>query len=268
LVPLRKKVPKEEDYCVRISETGALRCHAQGAAMTRTRISPAYPIDNSRQPANALGTRKQRPAWVRGAGLLQASAIAFASLMLVSNTSAQESIIVALGDSNTAGYRVDQQQAYPAKLETLLRGRGQEVNVINAGVPGDTFGGMLSRIDLSVPQGTSVVIVQGGYNDLSTGVPPDETISNLDAILSRLHSRGIKTVLCGFFDKSWDAIGRRLAATHRATFVPGSACYDPHYVGSDGLHMSETGHQIVAGRLTGVVQTAARRNRVKRIEVR
>jgi acyl-CoA thioesterase-1 len=194
---------------------------------------------------------------------LQLFAVVFASLMLVTNTSARESIIVALGDSNTAGYRVNPQQAYPAKLETMLRHRGEEVNVINAGVPGDTFGGMLSRIDLSVPQGTRLVIVQGGYNDLSNGVPPDVTTANLNAILSRLHSRGIKTVLCGFFDKGWDAIGRKLAASYQATFVPGNACYDPRNVGPDGLHMSETGHQIVAGRLTGVVQTAERQTALR-----
>jgi lysophospholipase L1-like esterase len=65
---------------------------------------------------------------------------------------------------------------------------------------------MLSRLDRSVPAGTNVVIVQGGYNDLVDGVPPSQTVANLNEILARLHARHIKSVLCGFFDPNWDAI--------------------------------------------------------------
>jgi acyl-CoA thioesterase-1 len=169
------------------------------------------------------------------------------------SASAQERTIVALGDSNTSGFGVGSQEAFPALLQDILRSHGQPVRVTNAGVPGDTFGGMLSRLDRSVPAGTNVVIVQGGYNDLVDGVPPSQTVANLKEILARLHARRIKTVLCGFFDPNWDAIGRRLAATYRATFVPGGACYDPGLLGPDQLHMSAAGHEVVAVRLARVV---------------
>jgi acyl-CoA thioesterase-1 len=184
--------------------------------------------------------------------------LAFATLassMFVANSFAQEeNTVVVLGDSNASGYGVGPQEAYPAKLAKNLRSRGRPVGVINAGFAGDTFGAMLDRIDFSVPLGTRLVVVQGGYNDLANGVPPEQTTANLNGILSRLQARGIKTVVCGFFDKNWDAIGRKLAAAHRATFVPGSTCYDPKHVGPDGLHMSATGHEVVAKRLAGVLQ--------------
>ena len=76
--------------------------------------------------------------------------------------------IVALGDSNTAGFGVARQEAFPAQLEAMLRGRGIDAQVSNAGISGDTTQGMLSRVD-KVPAGTQIVIVQGGYNDLRRG---------------------------------------------------------------------------------------------------
>ena len=68
--------------------------------------------------------------------------------MLVGHASAQEATIVTLGDSNTSGFGVGAQEAFPARLEAMLRRRGRAVHVVNAGVPGDTFGGMLGRVEL------------------------------------------------------------------------------------------------------------------------
>ena len=93
--------------------------------------------------------------------------------------------------------------------------------------------------------------------DLANGVSHDQTVADLRGILANLRGRHIKTVLCGFFYKHWDGIGRKLAATYHAIFVPGSTCYDPRHRGPDGLHMSEEGHQVVAARLARVLQPAA-----------
>ena len=71
---------------------------------------------------------------------------------------AHAATVVALGASNTAGKGVSLSQAYPAQLETMLRARGFDVHVINAGVSGDTTGGMTARIESTVPKGTRVVI--------------------------------------------------------------------------------------------------------------
>ncbi len=220
--------------------------------MSSTKANNAYDVERT---AAARVSRKGFCARLCNIVLPLASAIALTSLMFVASSSAQEeNTIVVLGDSNASGYGVGPQDAYPARLAKNLRSQGRSVSVINAGFAGDTFGGMLARVDFSVPQSTRLVIVQGGYNDLANGVPPEQTAANLDGILSRLQARGIKTVVCGFFDKNRDAIGRKLAATHRATFVPGSTCYDPRNVGPDGLHMTETGHEVVAKRLAGALQ--------------
>jgi len=171
----------------------------------------------------------------------------------ITPASAQEATIVVLGDSNTQGYGVNPQDAFPARLEGLLRRSGRAVRVVNAGVMGDTLGGLLARVDSQVPPGTRLVIVQGGFNDIDQDVPANVSAANMRAILARLQARGVKAVLCGFFDKKWDAIGRKFAAQYNAVFVPGSTCYDPDNKGPDELHMSAQGHAVVAARLARVV---------------
>lgn len=175
------------------------------------------------------------------------------SAMYAGDAFAQDGTIVALGDSNTAGFGVAQQDAFPARLETMLRKQGRKVRVVNAGVSGDTFGGLASRVDTSVPRNARLVIVQAGYNDRAMGVPPGQSVANMRTVLSKLRGRHVNTVMCGFFDKKWDAIGRKMAAEYGAKFVPGSTCYDPRHRGPDGLHMSASGHEVVAERLARVV---------------
>jgi len=171
----------------------------------------------------------------------------------IAPASAQEATVVVLGDSNTQGYGVNPQDAFPARLEALLRRSGRQVRVVNAGVMGDTLGGLLARVDSQVPAGTRLVIVQGGFNDIDQDVPANVSAANMRAILARLQARGVKAVLCGFFDKKWDAIGRKFAAQYNAVFVPGTTCYDPDNKGPDELHMSAAGHAVVAARLARVV---------------
>src|SRR6266481_8050717 len=78
---------------------------------------------------------------------------------------ADAATVVALGASNTYGKGVARNQAYPAQLEAILRAKGLNVHVVNAGINGDTTAGMLGRLDRVVPNGTSVVILQPGGND-------------------------------------------------------------------------------------------------------
>src|SRR3974390_450634 len=155
---------------------------------------------------------------------------------------AQESLVVALGDSNTVCYVFGGRAAYPAKLEGELRRSGRLVRVENAGVAGDTFAGMIGRVNASVPRGTNVVIVQGGYNDLQSGLPPTQIIENLRALLGAVRSRGVRTVVvCGFFSPEYDAMGQDAAAAYRAAFIPGRDCYDSRNAGPDGVHISAAG---------------------------
>jgi acyl-CoA thioesterase-1 len=195
------------------------------------------------------------------------AAAAFA--IFTRSAAAQEPLIVALGDSNTEGRGVAAEQAFPARLEGMLRHSGRHVRVANAGVAGDTFAGMLGRVNSSVPPGASLVIVQGGYNDLQSGLPPAQIIANLRTLLAAVRARGVRTiVVCGFFSPEYDAMGRRAAAAYHAAFIPGQDCYDPRNAGPDGLHMSAAGHQVVAGRLARVVQPMLYRQKESRLRER
>lgn len=173
-----------------------------------------------------------------------------APLLLTGGAEAQTIRIVALGDSNTAGFGVARQGAFPARLEAMLRMNGTDAQVVNAGISGDTTQGMSRRLDGAVPEGTQIVIVQGGYNDLRRGSSSAAVAANIEAILSRLKARQIKAVLCGFYSEPWEVIARR----YGAAFVPSSTCYDGRYRGFDGLHMNAAGHDVVAARLLPVVQ--------------
>src|SRR5271165_2380155 len=67
--------------------------------------------------------------------------------------------IVALGASNVAGKGVGTGYAFPARLEALLRAKGYDANVSNAGISGDTTSGMLGRLESAVPNGTQIVLL-------------------------------------------------------------------------------------------------------------
>ena len=89
--------------------------------------------------------------------------------------------IVGFGDSLMAGYGLDAGESFPEKLEAALRDKGHDVVIANAGVSGDTTSGGLSRLDWSVPDGTQLVILELGANDMLRGIAPDITEKNLDA---------------------------------------------------------------------------------------
>ena len=140
---------------------------------------------------------------------------------------AHAATVVALGASNTFGKGVARNQAYPAQLEALLRARGLNVHVVNAGINGDTTGGMLARLDHVVPKGTSVVILQPGGNDRRK-LAPDQTSD----IQSRLSAMGVKVVM-----------------------LPNGMLHGlPHQ--PDGQHLTPEGYHLLAEQLVGQVAAA------------
>jgi acyl-CoA thioesterase I len=103
--------------------------------------------------------------------------------------------IVAVGASNTSGWGVGTDNAYPARLQALLRKRGIDANVTNAGVLGDVTAGMLSRLDSAVPKGTDIVILQPGANDLRFFGTKEARSANIAAMAQRLRARGIRVIV-------------------------------------------------------------------------
>jgi acyl-CoA thioesterase-1 len=133
-----------------------------------------------------------RHGLANGAGLLAFGAVAFVGVAF-----AEPMRIVAFGDSNTYGMNMPREQSYPAQLEALLRAKGYDVSVVNAGIPGDTTSGGLGRVNSAVPTGTHIAIVTLGVNDGRKGVPPAAIEQNLSEIVANLKARNVRVVLCG-----------------------------------------------------------------------
>jgi len=137
--------------------------------------------------------------------------------------------IVAFGDSLTAGFGLPEDHAFPAKLQAVLRGKGYDITLINAGASGDTASGGLARLDWSVPEDTDAVILELGANDALRGIDPKVTKDALDQILTRLEARHIPVLLAGMkspvnmgpdYEREFDAIFPALAAKHDVIFYP------------------------------------------------
>jgi acyl-CoA thioesterase-1 len=103
--------------------------------------------------------------------------------------------IVAIGASNTSGFGVGEQNAYPAVLERLLRQKGIDAHVTNAGTNGDVTTGMRNRLDAAVPRGTDIVILQPGGNDLRFFGSKQVRTANIAAMVQHLRARGIRVIV-------------------------------------------------------------------------
>lgn len=150
----------------------------------------------------------------------------FAMLAMISASASAQ--IVALGASNTQGKGVGELAAYPAQLQAMLRAKGVNMQVANAGISGDTTEGMLARLSSTVPPGTRVVIVQYGGNDRRHGISPAQHQANIAQIESQLRSRHIKVVHADNY--VWQAI--RAGMTQ-----------------FDRIHLTVEGHRQVAAKL-------------------
>ena len=125
---------------------------------------------------------------------LRALAIA-AALAIATPVEAMTLNIVAIGASNTWGLGVGWGKAYPAVLQALLRKKGIDANVTNAGILLDRTGGMLRRLDSDVPEGTDIVILQPGANDLRFFGTKEQRAANITAMVNRLHARRIRVIV-------------------------------------------------------------------------
>ena len=179
--------------------------------------------------------------------------------------------IVGFGDSLMAGYGLNPGEAFPEKLQVTLKARGHDVEVINAGVSGDTSSGGLSRLDWSVPDGARLVILELGANDMLRGIDPKIPREALGEIVRRLKARHIEVLLCGMraapnfgpdYVRAFDAIYPDIAAANDLVFYPfflDGVVADPKLHIGDGLHPTGEGvAKIVTGILPKVEALLAR----------
>ena len=149
--------------------------------------------------------------------VLRGLAIGFALLLSARAGCAEVIKIVAVGASNTWGWGVRAQDAFPARLQTILRQQGIDATVISAGVIGSTTADMLRRIDTAVPDDTNIVVLQQGSNDFRFGRSKERRAATIAAIVDRLQRRQIRIIVYDpEFPRSYFALDgiHFTAATH------------------------------------------------------
>ena len=191
-------------------------------------------------------------------GLLRAAVVLLVVGVAAWPASAAEHVIVALGDSLTAGLGVGAEEAYPALLEARLRREGLPYRVVNAGVSGDTSAGGLRRIDWVLRLRPEIVIVALGANDGLRGQSPDALRDNLTQIVERARAGGARVLLAGMrvppnygaeYNHAFASVYPTVA---RATGVPlapfllQGVAGDARLNQADGIHPTPAGQRVIA----------------------
>jgi acyl-CoA thioesterase-1 len=178
--------------------------------------------------------------------------------------------MVVLGDSLSAGYGLPAASAFPVRLQKALKDRGVNVDMINAGVSGDTSSGGRDRLDWSIPEGTQAVIVELGANDALRGIDPKITRAALTDIVSRLKGRGIAVMLCGMlappnygrdYAERFNGIYPDLARTFDVPLYPfflDGVAADAKLNQADGIHPTAEGVDIIVNKMLPAVETFLR----------
>jgi len=168
------------------------------------------------------------------------------------------SVIVAFGDSLSAGFGVDSGQSYPDFLQKDLNARGLRYRVVNAGISGDTSSDGLERVDQVIALKPAIVIVELGANDGLRGIPVATTRANLEQIVITLQKAGARVVLAGMtlppnygpdYIRSFERIYPELAARYKAALIPfllQGVGGDSRYMQRDALHPNVEGNRLVA----------------------
>jgi acyl-CoA thioesterase-1 len=186
---------------------------------------------------------------------------------------AADRLVLAFGDSLTAGYGLGPTQSFPARLEANLRRNGVAARVHNAGVSGDTSAAGRARLAWvlrGIGRNPDLAIVELGANDMLRGLKPAETRANLDAILAELRRRKIPTIVAGM--RAAPNLGRAYAAAFEGMFPAlatkyGARLYPFFLEGvagnrslllADGMHPTARGVDIITARILPTVRAALR----------
>ena len=168
-----------------------------------------------------------------------------------------EGLIVAIGDSLTAGLGVAERDAWPAQLERRLRAAGLRWKVVNAGISGETSSGARARLEWVLRLKPDIVVLATGANDGLRGVPPHVLQGNLDAMLATLGARRVTAVLAGMqmlrnlgpgYTTAFARVYPDVALRHRSIFIPfllEGVAANPAFNQADGLHPTAAGYRVV-----------------------
>lgn len=166
--------------------------------------------------------------------------------------------IVALGDSLTAGKGLDDDEAYPAVLERMLKAAGLPFTVKNHGVTGDTSADAVRRLDAALAESPAIMIVALGANDGLRGVPVTQVRRNLEIIIEAAQARKVSVLLCGMealpvngweYTLEFHRLFPALAEKYQVPLVPfilNGVLGNPRMMQNDHVHPNATGAAEIA----------------------
>lgn len=186
-------------------------------------------------------------------------------------TAQPDRVIVAFGDSLTAGQGVAPDESYPALLAAKLRTEGYSYRVINAGVSGDTTAGGLRRVDWALKNKPDIVLLELGANDAFRGQDLDRVRANLDAMVTRFEAGGARVLLLGMrlppnygagyagrFEKVYAEVAERRKVAFMPFFLDGVGAV-ARLNQPDGIHPTAAGYRIIVERLWPYLEPLLRR---------
>lgn len=174
------------------------------------------------------------------------------------DVSTQGPRVIFLGDSLTAGYGLDEDQAFPALVAAELEARGYPIRMVNAGISGDTTAGGASRLDWLLRQEPEILVVALGANDGLRGVDLDASESHLRDILTRARDAGVDVLLAGMlippnygpeYTETFAALFPKLAEEFDVPLIPfllEGVAARPELNLDDGIHPNVEGQVRVA----------------------
>ena len=166
-------------------------------------------------------------------------------------------IILAFGNSLTAGSGLSPGSGYPEMLQAELDSRGYRYRVVNAGIGGDTTGGGLARVAGSLALRPEIVILELGGNDGLRGVPVESMQSNLEELIVAFQKGGARVILAGMtlprnfgpdYISSFEKVYPSLASKHKVALIPfflEGAAGRPEFNLEDGIHPNQAGYRLV-----------------------
>ncbi len=175
-------------------------------------------------------------------------------------------LIVAFGDSLTAGLGLEDQESYPTLLQQKLIEAGYDYAVINAGVSGETSAGGVRRIDSALKGNVKILILELGANDGLRGQPVAELKSNLSKIIEAAQKRKITVVLAGMeaptnfgaeYTSEFHKVFQDLQEKYQLVLIPfllADVAGIPELNQPDGIHPNAKGEEIVANNVWQVLE--------------
>jgi len=168
--------------------------------------------------------------------------------------------LVVFGDSLVAGFGLPPGEAYPEKLASIFAKDGNNIEIVNAGVSGDTTSGGLARLDWSLGDNADAVILELGANDALRGIPVEQTRANLNEMIIKLKARNISVMLAGMmappnmgaaYGNEFNAIYPELAEEHDIQLYPfflDGVAAEQELNQNDGIHPNTKGIAVIIER--------------------